>query len=108
MRLAERLTALYAWCTRCLPGRRKPQVIRLDVVGMLGLIWSMVTTDMHQMGTPRMPSRAAAVAVGLLGVSVGWQPCCKTRFYHLSQTIRGLFFCSFLWFNGNRDVGPVI
>ena len=37
MRLVEHLTALCAWCTRCLPGRWEPDMLRpINMVGMRG------------------------------------------------------------------------
>ena len=36
MRLAEHLTALRVWCKQCLPGWRKPDVLRPGIVGMRG------------------------------------------------------------------------
>ena len=36
MQLAEHLTVLHAWSTRCLPGRRKPDMLHPVIVRMRG------------------------------------------------------------------------
>ena len=36
LRLAQNLSALRGWCKQCLPGRRKPDVLRPGIVGMRG------------------------------------------------------------------------
>ena len=64
VRLAEHLAALRAWCTRRLPGRRKPDVLRIipTLQGFEGLmvpLWSHhyghTTTAVRDMDTPPPP-----------------------------------------------------
>ena len=58
MRLAGHPTARRVWCEQCLPGRRKPDVLRHGIVGMPG---SMVIhpnaamNDIESSPTPRIP-----------------------------------------------------
>ena len=58
MRLAERLTALRAWCKQCLPGRCSPDVLRPGIVRMR--VYGHATTAMHDMSTPPPSNHASS------------------------------------------------
>ena len=56
MRLADHFMALRAWSTRCLPGRRRPDVLHPGIVGARGSIISRPRLCMHEMSTPPPPN----------------------------------------------------
>ena len=64
MRLAEHVTALRAWCKECLPGRRKPDVLRH---GIVGAIYGHTTTAMMISSTPPPALRYLCSACSLVG-----------------------------------------
>ena len=56
MRFTENLTALRAWCTRCLPGRWKPDVLRAGIVRRDARVYGHTTVVEHDMSTTPPPS----------------------------------------------------
>lgn len=49
MRLDGHLTAIRDWCNKCLPGRRKPDVLRAGIMGMRGhmVLQTAANLDCH-------------------------------------------------------------
>ena len=121
MRLAEHLTELRAPCTRCLPGRRKPDVLRPGIVGMRGSIpYGLKTTALHEMSTPRPPHCKACLLTVIysslctqLQYRVNSKPHTCLRFPRTpsscSLLISGLVLCDAMRFRavlyGGRRIG---
>ena len=80
MRLADHFMALRAWSTRCLPGRRRPDVLHPGIVGARGSIISRPRLCMHEMSTPPPPQRTGSTPTRCRYTSPNVAPPCSEAF----------------------------
>lgn len=60
IRLAEHATALCAWCPRCLPGRRKPDVLRPGILGICSYDCSYALNEYNPPPQPSPPHQVSS------------------------------------------------